>query len=298
MKKIILGLVVSLISLFADVARVVPYVGNISYSDNVNESYKESSSLLGVYANVGNLSYLLEGSYGYIDTTYKKASQTGLETEIPNLTQHDISLAYSSYYANFMFKLGGHYIATNDLILDDGVVAIVSLGGYNYVDYDKYSYGLNFYYSYYNKGRNENSDITDASSQIGIIQYSPYFSYFKSISYTMSNFVSLEFNYQTTEDYIQKEYYSYGISDTFYYKSLFIELSGYLGEMRSGVKDGGMSVFNSLDLQKNGVKSKLGYYLSKDFIVDLSYAQNTYVEYALIDEAKNEIYTASVNYRF
>ena len=64
------------------------------------------------------------------------------------------------------------------------------------------------------------------------------------------------------------------------------------------VKDGGMSVFNALDLQKNGVKTQLGYYISKDFVVDVSYAQNTYVVYALIDEAKNEIYAASVNYRF
>ncbi len=299
MKKIIFLLIFIKISLLAELTTILPFVGNISYSDKASESLKKTSRLAGIYVSTGNYSYLLEGSYSSIQTNYKSAAETGNTEELSDLIQDEIYLSYSKYDESMMYKFGAHYISTNDVVLNDAIVAIFGFGGYKYIGYDKYSYGVNGYYSFYKNGRKETDSIDITSTtNIGIVQISPYFSYFNSISYTMSNLISLEFNYQNAPNYNQKEYISYSISNTFYYKSFFTELSAYNGEMRSGVKAGGNTVINTLDLQKYGAKIALGYYLSKDLIFNISYSINDYIEYSLIDEALYDIAVAKLSYRF
>ena len=68
--------------------------------------------------------------------------------------------------------------------------------------------------------------------------------------------------------------------------------------MRSGVKDGGNSVVNTLDLQKYGAKVGFGYYFTKDVIFSLSYSINDYIEYSLTKEALYDVAVAKLSYRF
>lgn len=292
MKKIILGAALASSCLLAEVVTLLPYGGMIDYGSDSSKSFKDKATIFGAHVTVGDLSYLIEADYAHIDTKYK-------DSNIENLKQDDMSLVYGGYYTNFMYRIGAHYISTNDDQLKDGIVAIASLGGYNYFDYDKLSYGLEGYYSHYDKGHNEN--YTEKS--IAIIQVTPYLSYYKSINVNWGNTLSLKMNYQLAGDYIQDTYSSYEISDTIFYKSFFTTLQVYTGEARTLVQDSGMTVFNTLDLMKNGYKVQLGYYITKDALISASYGMNEYREFdqtfsTITQDNINSIALVSLSYSF
>ena len=292
MRKIVLLSFLTIATVFGDVTKLVPYYGYMSYSQDINSSIKDNTTLGGIYASVGDLSYLIEANYAYVQTQYKR--ELGFE----DLFQHDMTLTYAKYFKNFMYKFGGHYIYTNDIVLGNGAVVIASVGGYNFLGYDKLSYGVNGYYSFYLNGRNEeNFSFTD-SQTISVMQVTPYLSYFHSMGLYMSNLLSFELHYQYAPDYLQQTYLSYGVSDRFYYKKLYLELSAYNGQMRSGVKRGGVAVINSLDLQKYGASLSLGYFFNSSVVMSASYSKNVFLEYAQTQDGSNAIYLATLSYRF
>ncbi len=287
MKKIILLSFVSATILVADITTIIPYSGVLSYSEDIDKTDKESSSFVGIYASHGDLNYLVEVGYTHLTSIYKDSSY-----EI--LNQDNIAIAYSQYYKNFMFKLGTHYIGTNDTILGDGTLFIASFGGYNWSGYDKYSYGLESYYSLYNNGHNE----IGIEKPINILQFTPYFSFYKSFHKNIQNSITLKVNFEITKEYLQKTYISYELSDTIYYKSFFTTLKLYGGEMKTGVKDGGMSVYNSLDLLESGYSIALGYYLDTNVVLNATYGENSYIEYGKTQEQTNSVISASLKYSF
>ncbi len=298
MKKIVIILFLIVNSSFAEVVSVIPYVGYMSYNKDVKKSLKDKSVIDGIYANVGTLSYLLEFNYSHLDTTYKS------EVTDINLNQNDFTLNYSQYGPRAMYKLGVHYTDTNDIVLGNALVIIASVGGYTYKGYDKYSYGVNMYYSLYKNGRDENQALFDSNgnyilgSSTSILQLSPYFSYFNSISINSSNLVYARVDYQYAFNYIQQNYLTFSLGDTYYYKSFFVDMNGYKGEMRSGIKNSGISLYNSLNLMKYGLALKLGYYLTPALVASVSYSTNVYQEYSLTKDTRNSIGVASLNYRF
>jgi len=287
MKKIIISTLLSASLALGEIVNILPYGGTIEYGNDSTTSAKETAVLYGAHASIGTLSYLLEIDYAHINTQYK-------DSTLEDLSQDDITLAYASYSANIMFKVGGHYIDTNDEQLGNALIGIISIEGYNYFDYDKVSYGVNGFYSHYEKGHDENYE----AKTVAITQLSPYLSYYKAININWGNTLLLKAHFQSADNYIQKEYSSYEISDTLFYKSLFLTLKYYDGEMRTGVKDSGFTVFNTLDLMKSGYSAKLGYYLTKDAILSASYGQNSYVEYGLVKENTNDVAIASLSYSF
>lgn len=288
MKKIILGTALVASALMAEVVTLTPYGGTIDYGNDATKSFKDKATLLGAHMSIGTLGYLVEADYSHIKTKY-------IDPTTPNLQQDDITLAYSKYYTNAMFKVGAHYINTNDKQLDDGIIGIIALGGYKYFGYDKLSYGLEGYYSYYKNGHDENYLRV---KKINIFQETPYISYYKSINTNWGNTISFKANFQQANDYVKKSYTSYELSDTLFYKSLFATLTYYNGEMKTGIKDGGMTVFNTLDLMKNGYSAKLGYYFKKNIVANISYTQNTYTEYTFLRDNTNDVAIASVSYSF
>ncbi len=287
MKKTVLLIFLSAVGLFAEVTTVVPYIGLIDYSAELEKSEKDSSTFGGVYASYGNLNYLLEFGYSHINSTYKNKTYE-------SLNQDDISLIYSSYSENFMYKIGAHHIQTNDVILGSGNVFISTLGGYTFSGYDKYSYGLEGYFSLYNDIPSE----TGKDSSMSVLQFTPYFSIYQGLSQTVSNSLTLKLNYVIAMKYLSDDFLSFEISDTFYYRGFFVTLKAYSGEMRNGVKDGGMSVYNSLDVLKDGYGADIGYYLTKDFTLSVSYNQNNYLEYFKVKETSNSVAYATLSYSF
>jgi len=292
MKKLLLGSLLTVTYVFADVATVLPYSGIIEYGNDTTKSAKDRAELWGIYTSVGNLGYLFEVNYSHIHTRYNN-------TDIEALSQDDITIAYGKYFSNFMFKLGIHYINTNDKQLDNGFIVISQIGGYRYIDKNKFNYGLEVYYSHYNDGHNESYEQTG----VNIYQITPYFSYHKFIHSELSNTVTLKANLQIANDYLDDTYSSFELSDTVTYKNFFTTFKGYTGEMRTGIKDGGMTVYNTLDLMKHGFDIKLGYYINRQTTIAVNYGQNTYREFdetfsTIIRDNTNWVAVATLSYTF
>jgi hypothetical protein len=295
MKKIVLASALASSLAFGDVVTILPYGGMIDYDSSDNKSAKDKSTLLGAHASMGNMEYLLEFDYAHLNTEYK-------DSDVDDLDQDDITLAYGKYFEDFMFRIGLHYINTNDDILDDGTTLITALGGYTWDGYDKYSYGVEGYYSRYSDGQDEN-DALSADKTINIVQFTPYLSFYKYFNKDMTNTVVLKVSYEIAPDYEDDSYTSFEIADTFGYKNFFTTLKYYGGEMRSGVRDGGFTVFNTLDLIKDGYDLKLGYYITPKAVVSLKYGRQNYEEYSVItedmlDEGTYSVTVATFSYTF
>jgi len=289
MKKIVLIMALIASSLLAEVITIKPYIGEINYDKNPQKSIKNYSTMYGLYTSIGTLKYLLQLNYSKFTTKYKPRP-----TPIPDLNQDDITLAYGYYFPELMLRAGIHSINTNDAQLGDGIVGFASVGGYNFIDYDKYSYGLQGYYSVYKNGHNENY----IAKNIAITQITPYFTAYNALNINWGNSFTVKANYQIAPNYIKKTYFSYSVSDTIFYKSFFIVLRGYGGKMRTGVKNNGFTVFNTLDLMKTGYGIKLAYYFTKKALISLNYGINNYREYGKLQDGSNSVSVASFSYRF
>lgn len=289
MKKIILATTLIAGSLLAEVVTVFPYTGKINYDKSQQKSVKDYSTIYGLYTSVRTLKYLIELDYSKFITKYKVSP-----TPIANLNQDDMTVAYGYYFPRFMLRAGAHYINTNDAQLGDGIVGFASVNGYNFVGYDKYSYGLEGYYSLYKKGHDENY----VAKSIAITQITPYFTAYNALSVDWGNSFTVKANYQIASDYVKKSYFSYDVSDTVFYKSFFFVLRGYGGEMRTGVKDGGFTVANTLDLMKTGYGTKIAYHFTKKALLSLSYDINNYREYGKTQDGSNSVAVASFSYEF
>ncbi|MDF1878928.1 hypothetical protein JHD46_04665 [Sulfurimonas sp. SAG-AH-194-C20] len=262
MKKLLFAASFLAIMLHAEVISVLPYGGSLSYDTDSAKSIKVKAKLLGVHATVGTLKYLIEADYLTTDISYK-------DTSLENLNQSDMTFAYGKYFKNFMLRGGIHYISNNDPILGNGYVGFASIGGYKYVGYNKYTYGVEAYFSQYD-------------NNVSLSQFTPYFTAYKSINANWGNALVLKANYQLTPDYLQNSYLSFDVSDTIYYKKAYLTLRGYSGEMVSGVKDSGFTVTNTVDLMKTGFGAKLGYYVTPRAVLSFSYDMNIYEEVDLV----------------
>jgi hypothetical protein len=303
-KKVIIGSAIIASCLFGEVISILPYVGSVTYDENKTKSGKDTGTLKGVHASIGSLSYLIEIDYAefagkFKDITYIDLAGESQKITIEDLDQKDFAFAYSKYFRNSMFKIGKHTIDTTDPLLKDGDIIFVEIGGYNFIGYDKYSYGVEGYYSKYSDGQDE----LNVRKSIAVTQITPYINIYDNITYNLKNFISLKYNYQKADDYVEDSYSSYEISDSIYYKSFFTTLKYYNGKMKTGVKDGGFTVMNTLDLMKDGYDVKIGYYISAGAIMTISYGENNYQEFdtttaSLLDDGTNSVAVATFNYSF
>jgi len=286
-KKILLGSMVLASSLFADVTTVLPYAASIDYTDNPDESVKKDGTLGGLYFSNGNLNYLFEMDFSHTNIKYKDTTQNDLE-------QNDFLIAYSGYFSSWMYKIGLHHITTTDTDLGDGDVLITAIGGYQTYGYDKFTYGIEGYYSNYDDGVDE----FDVQRKINIYQVTPYVGYSNAIDINTRNDIKIKVNYVNSSDYIQNDYTSYEIEDTFYFKKVYVTLKAYAGEMKSGVKDSGHTVYNTKDLLKDGYTMKAGYAINKYNTISVSYAKNNFEEYGQTGTASNEVAVISLTYKY
>jgi len=292
------GLLGSGVLIAADVSTVIPYAGILSYDSDGAKSLKDDAKIGGFYSSVGNLDYLLEFAYGYTDITYK-------DKTVENIKQHDITVKYAKYYQNYTWNAGLHYINNNekDTLKDlgNGYIAIAGLDGYKWFGYNKLTYGVSMYYAYYNAAYNDTSLVS--TKNIKVLQISPKIIYSKMINFNTRNTISLMANFIKANDYQDSDYNSYEISDTIGYKSFYATFKYNGGEMRSGVKDGGFTVFNNKDLFKRAYSAKFGYYFTPTLEADISYTKNNYQEYdsenlRLLPEGSNRVIVFSMHYSY
>ena len=298
MKKIILAGLLTTSAVMADVKTVTPYVGAINYDSSSAKSLKDTAKFAGLYTSVGNLNYLLEFAYGYTKINYKDGT-------ITDLKQHDITLKYGKFYKNYAWNAGLHYVNNNEKgaikDLGDGYIAIAGVEGYKWFGYNKLTYGVDAYYSYYTDAFTETSLV--ATTNVGVLQISPKITYSKAININTRNTISLIANFINANDYKDSSYSSFEISDTLGYKKFYATLKYNGGEMRSGVKDGGFTVYNTKDLLKSAYTAKLGYYFTPKLEADVSYTRNNYQEYdaanlVLLPEGTSSIAVISMSYSY
>jgi len=297
-RKLILTSVIVVNTMIADVTTIIPYVGAIQYDSNSESSIKDNANFTGLYTSRGNLNYLLEMAYGYTNINYKDATQE-------NLKQHDITIVYGKYYKHFTWKAGVHYINNNEQDtykdLGNGFTTIAGINAYNWFAYDKLTYGADFYYSTYSDAHNDIS--LDSTTDIHIIQFTPKLSYAKAIDFNTKNTLEVKANYIKANEYKDTTYISYGISNTFGYKSFFSTIKYNGGNMKSGIQDGGFTVYNSKALLQNSHSIKFGYYFTSKFEADISYSRNNYKEYdavnlGLLSKGSNSIASISMRYSY
>ena len=88
------------------------------------------------------------------------------------------------------------------------------------------------------------------------------------------------------------------MSDTYYYKRVFFTLQASFGEMKTGVQNGGMVVYNSKDLEKERYSFQAGYYFTRNLIMNINYAIANYKEYLKSEDAKKSTALFSLSYRY
>ena len=298
MKKLILAGLLTTTAMMADVKTVTPYVGAINYDSSSAKSLKDSAKFAGLYTSVGDLNYLFEFAYGYTNINYKSGA-------IENLKQHDLTLKYSKFYKSFAWHAGLHYVNNNEKgaikDLGDGYVAIAGVEGYKWFGYNKLTYGVDTYYSYYTDAFTDTS--LAATTSVGVLQISPKISHSKAININTRNTIAVTANFIKAGDYQDSSYTSYEISDTLGYKKFYATLKYNGGKMRSGVKDAGFTVYNTKDLLRSAYTAKLGYYFTPKLEADISYTKNNYEEYdaanlALLPEGSNSIAVISMSYSY
>lgn len=292
MKKIVLSALVASSALMAEVITVLPYAGTVHYDKDNAKSVKNTATVVGGYASVGNLNYLLEMDYTHFDSQYK-------DPTLSDLKQDDITLAYSRYFENFMVKIGDHYISSSDAQLGNGNTIMTAVEGYQWSGYNKLSVGLEGYYSRFAKGHDENY-LTEKS--ISITQLTPYVSWYQGIDHNWYNTLGAKINYEMANDYVKGHYFSYELSDTLGYQNMFLKVGMHGGEMRTGVTNGGLTLVNTLDLMKREYNAKLGYYVTKNSVLSLTYTQRRYQEYVqgvgLAPQGSSSALIASASYSF
>jgi hypothetical protein len=278
MKKIILGSVLCFNLIHADVSTIKPYTASISYDSNVNNSIKDKGLLSGVYYTRGNLDYLLELDVAYTNIEYKDS------TANDDIKQVDMTLIYSKFYKDYMLKGGLHYLNTTDTALGNGITLIAGISKYAWKYYDKMTSGVDLYYTKY--------------SEANVAQLSPYFVYSKAININTRNNVAVKVNYVYADTYTQKDYMSLELTDTLFYKKFTLTTKAFYGEMKSGILDGGFTIFNTKDLIKSSYSMKLGYSVNKNLSFEAGYAVNNFVEDGMTTDTKNNVAVVSATYSF
>lgn len=288
MKKIITSYLILFSTIYAkSFFTILPHYVKINYDNDSSKSLKKEGTIIGSYFSMGNWSYLLEFDYSKTDISFK-------DSTIDTLHQNDLTLTYAKYYRLFMLSGGIHHINTSDTDLGDGDTYILGLGGYIFSGYDKYSYGIEGYYTKFNDAHDENY----IAKSIDAIQYSPYFRISKAININTRNNLNLKANYINIDAYNTKNYTSYEIENILYYKKFYTSIKAYIGEMKTGVSNSGFSVTNSKYLVKNGYSIKLGYYILPNLSFGSSYSINTTQEVDMVDKATNSIFVTTIAYSF
>jgi len=270
-KRVVAGMFMLGTSLFAEVTTVATNIAFLNYSDAKKSSATSSSA----YISTGTLSYLTEFAYSRTDMTYNNTVQT--------LSQDEFTFVYNRYFVGYSYKFGLHMNSTTDTDLENGTTAILGIGAWNYFGYSKLSYGLDYYYSTYANA----IDLNFQKNSIIVNELSGYVSYYAPFQ-SFSNLFAIKINYESIEVY-EESYTSFEVSNKLYIGDAEFALKGFFGKMQTGIRDGGMVVYNSKDILKNSFSVYLGYHLDENFMLNISYSQIKSDEYL-----SNEILTSVV----
>ena len=257
--SVILMLLVSVLN--AEVYTVSPFSVVVK---NDTKSIKDSGTINGIYFSSGTLSYLTEFTYSHTDIKYKYSTN--------NLVQDEFTFLYSKYFIDKFYKLGIHTNTTTDTTLQNGTTLILGVGGWKYIGYNKVSYGVDLYHSYYTNS----IESPDKKDYVHISEISANASYYKAFK-TFANYISLNINYEMAHSY-DKVYTFFKVQDIVYYKGFSFDVSYLSGYFKTGILDGGSNVYNSQDILKEKIGISFGYNVTPVIKLKASYGRTNYDE--------------------
>ena len=301
--KIILYILICATFAQAEVTTILPFKASLKYGD---KSTKEKGIINGFYISNGTLNYLTEFAYSHTDIEHKN-------TATNNLVQDEVTMVYTKFNPNYSLKIGLHTNSTTDVDLQNGNTLILGTTIWKWFGYDKLTFGLDYYTTYYVNGK----DLNGTATPIRVHQVSPSLTYFKNIG-TFNNTLSIKGNFTKVEGYIidkttetttnetkEDEFEalnSVEVKNTFAYKSLYLELGYFSGKLRTGIRDAGMTVYNSKDIIKQSASAKIGFNIAGTLNTSVGYTATTFDEYGgILDNTKdvtNKAMVATISYSY
>ncbi len=258
---------------------VAPYITGVYYS---NSDVKDNGGNFVLY---GSMSFnygehVFEGLYGYTHIKFKQGS---------NWNENDYALAYTNYSLfPLYFKVGTYYIAAaNNHYSDGGKVFFADSG---YISRYKYDFGTFVSYSDYRQG-------------VSALEIRPHGGFYHWLDFYSGFYVGGDFTYINVKNpenvgIQKKNFYSGGISLTYFNSLYSITVKGWLGERTLMVDNGGFVVYNLSEKYKGGlsVEGKMFYSKQLNFSITLGYQR--YKELSTNNNVGVFTITASVGYSF
>ncbi len=245
---------------------VVPYYVPIFYSDS---EFRENSFVVGSY-------------FGYqagINDKFEAAvdySQLKYINDV-SFDQYDFTFIYKNFsIREWELKLGGHYIKADDA-QSDGSFALI--GGLHRYRFNKFRFGLDTYYSFYN----------NYSPELKIFQITPALrlTFAKSRLqgiYLESKVYYILLNEQLTFD--SDAMLSFEQSVTYYTPKYSLKFYGWIGEQLFALRENGFVMNNVVELHKGGLGSTLTFFPSEKFSVKFGGSLEFFEDIGLTNEAK------------
>ncbi|ADV46782.1 hypothetical protein [Nitratifractor salsuginis] len=279
MRKLSMMLLGSLSLAFAGpktMTTVLPYAGYIDYSSG---SDKSSAVVGGLYASIYRAPNKLELAVEHTRIKYRH--------NLPNLNQTDLTAIYTRYRGyHLAYKIGAHYIDSDDKVTDGAFTGILGVNWYNYLHYN---IGLDAYATHYH---NDASGRTWDS--MNVWQFRPYAGYnFGTYASTMGSFyLEAEYNGIFIPDAGAKgynsSYHSAGLS-LYHYKGKWTHMiKGWVGQKIYSVNNGGFTVYNLGELYKGGVSASVSYAIRPNTSLKLQY------EYSRFEHLGNKAHSNSI----
>jgi len=295
-KKFLAFAVLSSITLSADV-NVLTYAGETFYDKSRVNSLKDNSFSFGIYAEIKEKGSAWELLFNNTTVAYKS------NTLLKDFTQQDFVANYSKFYDSSKIKLGVHYVNNNESSLykdlGSAYIGILGLEAQSNFNNNTLHYGIEAYYSVY---LNAHTEFTRASTAfIDVTQFSPYLTHITRLSSTLSNTLSLRLNAIAVTEYRDPGYLSFEVVDTMKYQSFYGSVKFLAGEMKSGVMNGGLEVYNTKDLVKGIYYFEAGYVVTPELRCSASFDIRMMQEYrgdtlTYMPEVMNNSLFFSLNY--
>ena len=266
------------IAISAQSATVMLYHLPINYK---NSGVRENSSLTGAYGSFqADLNNRFELALDYSNLNY-----------IFDFTieQYDFTFVYNNEsIPEWNFRIGGHYIISDDGLTDQSYVLYGGIGKYRFRSWDAM---LNVYYSNY----------SDYSPTFSAIQLSPNFGLTFMFDRVQGLYLNSKVNYiMLSEPVISEEDKFLSVRETLTYFNSSFSLSVYalFGEQKFAVRQNGFLVYNVADLMKNGFGGYVTYSFTPKFSLKGGIEYDKFDEEAYGTSAESTKFVFLVGFNF
>jgi len=265
------------------------YGGGIDYTDSV----KDAGWFAGAYFQNSSLKNKIELDYERTEISY-------IDDTLEDIKQNDFTAVWTHFVGkNLLFRVGAHYIDSNDKDTDEAYTAFAGIKYYQGYDFDL---GVDGYYSDYT-----NHERADASKGLTVTQIEP------SVGFSFGDYKSEtgSFYLKTFYIYISPDTVEGGLLDDSYHSggvqlknfngNWTNELGAWVGKQVFGVRHDGFTIYNLAEERKGGVPFSSQYAFSKKASLKLQYSYEKFDEAdnnAIIKDASSNIFALFLNYSF